>query len=55
MTTTTRRSFLRNTAFAFTAAATLPRFTRADGAPFVLPSGQVWVQIVPLEAEVTVS
>jgi hypothetical protein len=31
------------------------RFTRADGAPFVLPSGQVWMQIVPLEAEVTVS
>jgi hypothetical protein len=31
------------------------RFTRADGAPFLLPSGQVWMQIVPLEAEVTVS
>ena len=31
------------------------QFTRGDGAPFLLPSGQVWVQIVPLEAQVTVS
>jgi hypothetical protein len=31
------------------------RFTRADGAPFQLPSGQVWIQIVPLESEVAVS
>ena len=31
------------------------QFTRADGAPFVLPSGQVWMQIVPLEAQVSVT
>jgi hypothetical protein len=31
------------------------QFTRGDGAPFLLPNGQVWVQIVPLEAQVTVS
>ncbi|HEY3057889.1 MAG TPA: DUF3048 domain-containing protein [Chloroflexota bacterium] len=31
------------------------QFTRADGAPFLLPAGQVWMQIVPLEAEVSVS
>jgi len=31
------------------------QFTRTDGAPFVLPGGQVWVQIVPSEAQVSVS
>jgi Protein of unknown function (DUF3048) N-terminal domain/Protein of unknown function (DUF3048) C-terminal domain len=31
------------------------QFTRTDGAPFMLPSGQVWVQIVPLEAQVSVT
>jgi Protein of unknown function (DUF3048) N-terminal domain/Protein of unknown function (DUF3048) C-terminal domain len=31
------------------------QFTRTDGAPFMLPSGQVWMQIVPLEAQVSVS
>jgi hypothetical protein len=31
------------------------QFKRADGAPFELPSGQVWVQIVPLQAQVTVT
>jgi hypothetical protein len=31
------------------------QFTRGDGAPFQLPSGQVWIQIVPLETQVTVS
>jgi hypothetical protein len=30
-------------------------FTRTDGAPFVLPSGQAWVQIVPLESQVSVT
>jgi hypothetical protein len=31
------------------------QFTRADGAQFVLPNGQVWVQIVPLDAQVSVT
>jgi hypothetical protein len=31
------------------------QFTRTDGAPFLLPSGQVWMQIVPLEAQVSVT
>ena len=31
------------------------QFTRADGAPFALPSGQVWIQIVPLETQLSVS
>jgi hypothetical protein len=31
------------------------QFTRADGAPFALPSGQVWIQIVPLETHLSVS
>jgi hypothetical protein len=31
------------------------QFTRTDGAPFQLPNGQVWMQIVPQEAQVTVS
>ena len=31
------------------------QFKRADGAPFVLPSGQVWIQIVPLQTQLSVS
>ena len=31
------------------------RFTRTDGAPFELPSGQVWIQIVPLETQLSVT
>jgi hypothetical protein len=31
------------------------QFTRADGAPFALPNGQVWIQIVPLETQVSIS
>ncbi|HEX8966960.1 MAG TPA: DUF3048 domain-containing protein [Chloroflexota bacterium] len=31
------------------------QFVRADGAPFALPDGQVWIQIVPLETQVSVS
>ena len=31
------------------------QFKRTDGMPFVLPSGQVWIQIVPLETQVSVS
>ena len=31
------------------------QFKRADGAPFVLPSGQVWIQVVPLETQLEVS
>jgi len=31
------------------------QFTRTDGMPFLLPAGQVWVQIVPLEAQVSVT
>jgi hypothetical protein len=30
-------------------------FKRTDGAPFALPSGQVWIQIVPLETHLSVS
>ena len=31
------------------------QFKRADGSPFMLPSGQVWIQIVPLDTQVSVS
>jgi hypothetical protein len=31
------------------------QFRRADGAPFVLPNGQVWIQIVPLQTQLSVS
>jgi hypothetical protein len=31
------------------------QFKRADGAPFFLPNGQVWIQIVPLETQLTIS
>ncbi|MBV9599412.1 MAG: DUF3048 domain-containing protein [Chloroflexi bacterium] len=31
------------------------RFVRTDGAPFELPSGQVWIQVVPLETPLSVS
>jgi hypothetical protein len=31
------------------------QFKRGDGAPFALPSGQVWIQIVPLETQLSVS
>jgi hypothetical protein len=31
------------------------QFKRADGAPFALPAGQVWIQIVPLETQLSVS
>ena len=31
------------------------QFKRADGAPFVVPNGQVWIQIVPLETQLSVS
>jgi hypothetical protein len=31
------------------------QFKRTDGAPFALPSGQVWIQIVPLETQLSVS
>jgi hypothetical protein len=31
------------------------QFKRGDGAPFVLPSGQVWIQIVPLQTQLSVS
>ncbi len=34
-------------------AATL--FRRSDGQPFMLPAGQVWIQIVPLETEVEIA
>jgi hypothetical protein len=30
-------------------------FKRADGAPFALPAGQVWIQIVPLQTQLSVS
>jgi hypothetical protein len=30
-------------------------FKRTDGAPFVLPSGQVWIQIVPLETQLSIT
>jgi hypothetical protein len=31
------------------------QFKRTDGAPFLLPPGQVWIQIVPLETQLSVS
>jgi Protein of unknown function (DUF3048) N-terminal domain/Protein of unknown function (DUF3048) C-terminal domain len=31
------------------------RFRRADGVPFLLPEGQVWIQIVPLETGVEIT
>jgi len=31
------------------------QFTRTDGAAFELPDGQVWIQIVPLETQLTVN
>lgn len=31
------------------------QFTRADGAPFELPSGQVWIQVVPLETQLSIT
>jgi hypothetical protein len=31
------------------------QFKRADGAPFDVPNGQVWIQIVPLETKLSVS
>jgi len=31
------------------------QFVRSDGAPFSLPNGQVWIQIVPVEARVEIS
>jgi len=31
------------------------QFKRADGAPFVLPNGQVWIQIVPLQTQLGIS
>jgi hypothetical protein len=31
------------------------QFKRDDGAPFVVPQGQVWIQIVPLETQLSVS
>jgi hypothetical protein len=31
------------------------QFKRVDGAPFALPTGQVWIQIVPLETQLSVS
>jgi hypothetical protein len=31
------------------------QFKRVDGAPFVVPTGQVWIQIVPLETQLSVS
>lgn len=34
---------------------TATQFTRADGAPFVLPPGQVWIEIVPLETQLSTS
>jgi hypothetical protein len=34
---------------------TATQFKRTDGAPFELPSGQVWIQIVPLETQMTIS
>src|SRR5204862_5104717 len=34
---------------------TATQFTRADGAPLALPTGQVWIQIVPLQTQLSVS
>lgn len=31
------------------------QFKRTDGAPFELPTGQVWIQIVPLETQLSVT
>jgi Protein of unknown function (DUF3048) N-terminal domain/Protein of unknown function (DUF3048) C-terminal domain len=31
------------------------QFTRVDGSPFMLPLGQVWIQIVPLDTQLTIS
>ena len=31
------------------------QFRRSDGAPFELPTGQVWIQIVPLETQLSVT
>ena len=31
------------------------QFKRTDGAAFALPGGQVWIQVVPLETQVSVS
>ena len=31
------------------------QFKRVDGAPFLLPDGQVWIQIVPLETQLSIS
>jgi hypothetical protein len=31
------------------------QFKRADGSPFVLPSGQVWIQVVPLQTQLSVT
>ena len=31
------------------------RFTRTDGAPFELPDGQVWIQVVPLETQLSIT
>jgi hypothetical protein len=31
------------------------QFKRTDGAPFAVPNGQVWIQIVPLETQLSVS
>ena len=30
------------------------QFTRTDGTPFELPQGQVWIQIVPLETQLSI-
>jgi Protein of unknown function (DUF3048) N-terminal domain/Protein of unknown function (DUF3048) C-terminal domain len=31
------------------------QFSRADGAPFALPTGQVWIQIVPLQTQLSIT
>jgi hypothetical protein len=31
------------------------QFKRTDGVPFALPSGQVWIQIVPLETQLSIT
>jgi hypothetical protein len=31
------------------------QFKRADNTPFALPNGQVWIQIVPLQTQLTIS
>jgi hypothetical protein len=30
-------------------------FKRTDGAPFALPNGQVWIQVVPLETQLSIT